>query len=171
MRDSRNESMGLLGQARSIVSGTEGLVTDLNDQWFRSEGMMAAVLADEARVDSAGLGAPASTHFLMATMAAACSFPEGGIFTSPAWLTAARRVPLERLPGITAGPEAPPLSKASRDSSLKSPSCLRGPWHFWQDSTRTGRISFSNKVSSPAAKATENMVDQMNKPTATRNIA
>ena len=41
-------------------------------------------------------------------------------------------------PGTIAGPESPPRSSASRESSRSPFHCLAGPWHFWQCSAEHG---------------------------------
>ena len=68
----------------------------------------------------------------------------GGILSS-SWVcsTAWTRRLSAGLPGTTAGPLSPPLRIASRLSSRSPDDCFCGPWHFWQDSTRTGRIAVS----------------------------
>ena len=57
------------------------------------------------------------------------SFSFGGISrTLCVRLTAISSSDSSGLPGTSAGPESPPFSAASRESSRKPPSALSGPW-------------------------------------------
>src|SRR5262249_34326824 len=56
-------------------------------------------------------------------------------------------------PGATAGPESPPLSAASRESSRRPPLGFDEPWHSRQCSASTGRTRASKNSTCEASGA------------------
>ena len=86
-------------------------------------------------------------------MSLADSFSFGGISrTLCVRLTAISSSDWSGLPGTRAGPESPPLSAASRESSRKPPSALSGPWHDQQREARSGWTRSKKKRSALAQR-------------------
>ena len=105
-----------------LTDGTEGRTTGRKDQNSR-----ALVVAAPVR----GSGAPIFTHASRSATAAAGSFCSGMRSDSSACRTALISRLFSGSPGITAGPDEPPLSTPSRVSSRNSPLSFfaSAEWH------------------------------------------
>src|SRR5262249_62212995 len=80
-------------------------------------GLLAAVVVDPFH------GAPALTQATSASTSSGFSFPPFGIFSASVCRTARISRLFSASPGTIAGPDLPPFSSASRESTRKSAYC------------------------------------------------
>ena len=116
------------------------------DQKALCSGLMTyaiALVAGWGALPSTGQGAPIFTQAVRSAISWSFNLPPSGIFSrSSVWLTARMRRLCSGLPGTMAGPDLPPLSKFSRESSCSPPICEL-VWQAKQLFASTGRMRVS----------------------------
>ena len=154
--------MGLRTCSAAFGSGTAGRFGGWNDQNCRSSSETSGSLSRSTTSFSRGgpSGAPAAIQ--RRTLASSPSVIErtenlscnsaGGM--SPDSMRLISRLPAGS-PGISAGPDRPPLTRLTTVRRSSPPSCLRLPWQAMQRSWKIGRMSCSVRgpLSPPEAVA------------------
>ena len=131
--------------AEGMPDFVAGEARGLKDQ--RSSRLAGPLVAD---ADS-GQAAPARTQSSIKPICLSGSGTLGGMRFSAAGLSICTSRLSAGLPGSSTGPFPPPARAALRLSSRNPAICLDWPWHFWQCSTKMGRISRSNRSSAGPA--------------------